>query len=132
MSDLEMQNLLDAMKGARFDEFCIRKSSMRFRFSQGVGVESPVFILETNSNISFSIKKLGEYEETTPNAANELFRLLEFNLSELTKVADNGYFIRFDNGNGFYVFDFDGLWDNIFSVRVLNWPNTGDRGHFLY
>ena len=128
----EFDNVLDAMRGARFDEFCIRKASSSLKFSQGDRMDAPTYILETNCSISTSLTKSEDYEVTSPQSAKILYDLLESNLSELEKVSDKIFLARFEGGAVFYFSDFDNLWDNVFSVRVFNWPAVGDRGSYFF
>ena len=92
----ESESLLKAMQGAKFDEFCIRKASMSLKFSQGDGVNSPVFILETTSNVSCTMNKTAEYEEATPESATFLYPLLETKLTELRKIGNRLYLAEFE------------------------------------
>jgi hypothetical protein len=78
------------------------------------------------------VKKLSEYEQGISSAAQRLYEVLELRLDLIRQIDQRVYLFRFENGADIYLADFEELWDNVFSIRTIDWPNDGFQEHYLF
>lgn len=128
MSEDRLANLLTTMCGARFDEFTVRVASMRLTFSKNIEGRQALFFVETNADICDS-----EGEPQDGVASNAiLFDALELNLEAVRKAPSNAFRFEFEKGVVFCLADSEHLWDNVFSVRTVDWPERGAQEIYFY
>jgi hypothetical protein len=122
-------NVLAAMRGARFDEFTIRAASQRLTFSKRFEERSVSFFVETNGEVRDANGKRTSQLYSNPEI---LFEVLELNLEAITELPTGIFCFTFENGAAFTLADCDGLWDNVFSVRTVDWPAEGARKNYFF
>jgi hypothetical protein len=129
MSEEKLANLLASMRGARFDEFTVRAVSLRLSFSKDVEGRQVAFLVETNGDICST-------EEKCPSDAAMVATLLspalELRLEGIGKLPSNAYKFDFERGVTFRLADSERLWDNVFSVRTVDWPERGSHEAYFF
>lgn len=127
-----MAKLLADMRGARFDDFTLRKASMRLSFSKSIAGVYSVFHVETNSYVSRMPVLSPADTEDVAVTARTLFDALEQELLSIDEVARRTYRFALNEGAAFYLIDLPETWDNVFSVRTVDWPEIGSNGAYFY
>ncbi len=122
-----IDNLLTGMGGSRLEEFCLRKSSARFLFTKAEGSRISEFAVETNSSFSAQDHAVRDYESAVTGSVLSVYSMLESTLSAIKRVSGVKYIFEFESGKQIVIQDTEGLWDNVFSVRVKGWPGPSDK-----
>jgi len=129
MSEEKLANLLASMFGARFDEFTVRAASLRLSFFKNIEGRQVAFFVETNSEV-FSTEDMCSTDVSS--MAKLLFQALELKLEGIRKLPSNAFRFDFENGVTFCLADGEHLWDNVFSVRTVDWPEQGSQESYFF
>lgn len=130
MIDDGLQEVLFAMKGARLDEFTLRVASIRLTFSKTMEERQAQFIVETNGYVLPNNALNLPYENAVPISAELLYSALERELKSIEIIERYSCVFKFGGELNFYIVDRERMWDNIFSLRTVDW--TGSKGQRVY